>query len=262
MAKELNKKKEEEKKTISDAVLEGLESIRNFLFKHRKTVLLSLLGLVIILIAGGVVFAIQRANENNALELYFRADERLPKNLPEEYNLSKLSQLSNYSEELSIPVDFKMDPDLNKVDTLIPSFREVADKSDSAAGYLAKYYIGLLNYFKQSYEPAIDAFKSVSKKRSFFLSPVSQFNISLCYEKLGDFESALSEYQQLVTNFPKHPIKELAMLQMARCNKELKKYDKALEYCEEIAKDPTNSYTNEVKKLKILIEWEKSSTTN
>ncbi|MHA1692676.1 MAG: tetratricopeptide repeat protein [Candidatus Heimdallarchaeaceae archaeon] len=79
-----------------------------------------------------------------------------------------------------------------------------------AKAYNAKYFVGECNYHLTNYSTAIQIFNEIvvinrSKK------PDAYMMLGNCYEKIGDFEKAVTNWQNLVNKFPKNNLTKLAL---------------------------------------------------
>ena len=194
---------------------EVVAKTEQFIEKNKKTLLISLSALVVVIIAVCVyLFAYVPSKEKNAANSMFAA---------EQYYIN-----DDFDKAL-------------KGDGKHQGFIQIADEySSTKQGKLAKYYIGRIYLEQGKYQEAINYLEKFSPKDAFMPAQVKTL-IGDAYIELNQLDKAVSNYEKAANINPNDFNTPAILMKLGTAYEMQKKYDKALETYKKIKSDYPSS---------------------
>ena len=212
-----------EKKTLGD-------KITNFILKFRIPLLVIVGVLVVGSIAAGVYFGVTESAHKKGLA---------------EIDSIMYPVTQKTEGELVVAQDMA----LSKLDAL-------AEKNkNNIVGIRAYMAIAEINFSRENWEAAANAWVNAANADSkAYTAAVSSYNAGVCYEELGDFDSAIAQYEKTIANkeclFVPH-----ALFSLGRIAEEKGDYETAkAKYEELVNKYASNEWSNLAESRLIALE--------
>jgi len=106
---------------------------------------------------------------------------------------------------------------------------EQSHSSDELSSVAKRYYFALSLITKQSYQEALDEFKSiVESSADAEYAPKSWYEIGRCFFFLGNFQKSIGVFTNIIKKYPKHPDLNEVIFYIAEGNRQLGETTKAL----------------------------------
>ncbi|MCL2704915.1 MAG: tetratricopeptide repeat protein [Spirochaetaceae bacterium] len=197
-----------------------LKSFSSFLSSRGKLLLL----LLIVLILAIIGIAINSEIKSSIIE----KSTVLIEELEDKYN----SEFSNFEENSDDPKKAEL------METILSSLDDIIAKYSSYyAGQRALYMKGEIYFTEKQYDKALESYTALANKyKKSYLAPISLNNVAVCYEELGDNDSAINYYKKIIdnysTNYPNIPH---ALFSLGRLYETKEEFNTAIEYYNMVA---------------------------
>ncbi|PIE98065.1 MAG: hypothetical protein CR988_04660 [Treponema sp.] len=233
------KNKNRQNQNIHEEELTLSGKINNFLYQHRKVMIITFSALAVLFLAivlGSYMISMQKANAIEEIETIVLDFEKF-----------KTKELKNSLDELT-PEEKKLLQE--KEETVIQGLLKFAGKS-SYVGYMANAEIAEIYYLSKNWEKALDAYEKASKcvPSSYAMGP-ALFNAAICAEEIGNTEKALEMYKKAgeAVDFP---FRARSLFNAARLQ-EQSDTEVAIEIYNKIASDYANTEWAKLSKTRVI----------
>jgi len=192
-----------------------LNNFSSFLSIRGKLLLLFLILLILTIIGIAIYSEVKSSIIEKSVVLIEEVEDK--------YN----SEFSNFAENSDDPKKMEI------METILSSLDDIIAKySNYYAGQRALYMKGEIYFSEKQYDKALENYTAFANKyKKSYLAPISLYNTAICYEELGDTDSAISYYKKVIdlysNNYPNIPH---VLFSLGRLYETKEDFNTAIEY--------------------------------